>query len=67
MFDHVDPRVFWPCFALFWLAASWVALWLFAKLVDAGNERHKFHNQDHVAAMHRMHKANGFKSKQGIR
>ena len=67
MFDHVDPRVFWPLLLLAWLAFSWVVLWLFAKIVDAGNpRRNRYTNKDHVAERHRRTARNGFKSRMGI-
>lgn len=68
MFDHIDPRLFWAAFTLVWFVASWCALWLWTKLIDGGNpRRNRYTGDDHVASMHRLHKRNGFKSRQGIR
>ena len=36
-FDHVDPRIFWPIFALVVLIATGFALWAYTRYVDRTN------------------------------
>lgn len=69
MFDHVDPRLFWAGLTVVWLIVSWVALWLWAKLIDGANpqRRRSFEQRDHVAERRRRTDRNGFKSRIGAR
>ena len=66
MFDHIAPTVFWPLFALAWLAVSLVVGIFVGKVLrwSAGDE---FDGSDRVAESQRRIARNGFKSRQGIR
>ena len=68
MFDDVPPTVFWPLLVVFWfIVARAVGLFIGKVIRWCDQPKNRYLDEDQIAAMHRLHKRNGDKSKMGTR
>lgn len=54
MFDHVDPRIFWPMLVLVWFIVTMAVIWTFGKVVDRMNPRAQSGEFRHMASVDRV-------------
>lgn len=68
MFDHVDPRLFWPALVLFCFVVSLFIGWLIGSMIRyCSDDQNRYVDTDPSDDLKRKNTARGFKSKAGIR
>lgn len=67
MFDHVDPRIFWPALVLAWFVIGLLVGLFVGKIAKWCDSEPQNHYDDRVAERHRHLAQKGHRSRLGIK